>query len=232
MSTANLLLIEDEPGLALTLGDRLRAEGYRVEHAADGEQGLRLGLEGGTHGPFDLILLDVMLPRKDGFEVCRALRRRGVRAPILMLTARGEVRDRVAGLRLGADDYLVKPFDPGELVARIEALLRRAPAPEEREVIRFGDVEVDPRGLCVRRAGVELELSAMEFQLLCYLIRHENDVVSREAILREVWGFQRAPRTRTVDVHVTWLRAKLEPDRAAPRYIRTVRGAGYKFQRE
>lgn len=231
MSATSVLLIEDEPGLVLTLGDRLRAEGYRVELAADGERGLELGLAGGAHGPFGLILLDVMLPGRDGFEVCRALRRRGVRTPILMLTARGEVRDRVAGLRLGADDYLVKPFDPGELVARIEALLRRAPAPEACELVRFGDVEVDPRGMSVRRAGVEVELSAMEFQLLVYLIRHENVVVSRAAILRDVWGFQRAPRTRTVDVHVTWLRSKLEPERGAPRFIRTVRGAGYKFQR-
>lgn len=229
MSGPRLLLVEDEPGLRETLGDLLRSEGYRVETAPDGEQGLARA----TSSPaFDVILLDVMLPGINGFEVCRELRRRGLRLPVLMLTARGEVRDRVMGLRLGADDYLVKPFDPAELLARVVALLRRAGAQRAVEPLHFGDVEVDLAGMCVRRAGVELELAALEFQLLAFLIEHEGQVLSRDRILREVWGFQRAPRTRTVDVHVTWLRAKLEPDRAAPRYIRTVRGAGYKFVRD
>jgi len=226
MSRARVLLVEDEPGLALTIGDRLRAEGYRVEHARDGEAALARVEQA------DLVLLDVLLPGIDGLEVCRRLRRRGLRTPILMLTALGEVRDRVAGLRLGADDYLAKPFDPAELSARIEALLRRsAPVREDRR-LRFGEVEVDLGGMSVRRAGRELEMTAMEFQLLAYLIENEGRVVSRAAILRDVWGFRHAPRTRTVDVHVAWLRAKLEPDRAHPRYLRTVRGAGYKFAAE
>lgn len=228
MSRRDILLIEDEPGLALTVGDLLRAGGFRVEVAPDGER----GLESAT-GPsgFGLILLDVMLPGIDGFEVCRTLRRRGLRTPVLMLTARGEIRDRVTGLRLGADDYLVKPFDPTELLARIEALLRRSGDVAPPEPVRFGDVEVDLRGMSVRRADEALELTAMEFQLLAYLIENEGTVLSRDRILREVWGFQRAPRTRTVDVHVTWLRSKIEPDRASPRYIVTVRGSGYKFVR-
>lgn len=229
MTAKRLLFVEDEPGLARTVGDLLRGAGYRVEVAADGERGLDLA----TGSPaFDLLLLDVMLPTIDGFEVCRTLRRRGVSTPVLMLTARGAVSDRVMGLRLGADDYLVKPFDPAELLARIEALLRRAGQPPADAPVRFGDVEVDLRGMSVRRAGREVPLAAMEFQLLAYLIQHEGSVLGRDRILRDVWGFRRAPRTRTVDVHITWLRAKLEPDRSRPRFLRTVRGAGYKFVRE
>ncbi len=223
-----ILVVEDEPGLAMTIGDLLRGEGYRVEIAIDGERGLECAL--GEDAP-DLILLDVMLPGIDGFEVCRTLRRRGMRVPVLMLTARGEIQDRVKGLRLGADDYLVKPFDPTELLARIEALLRRAGTVAESEPVCFGDVQVDLRGMVMRRAGAEVELTAMEFQLLAYLIEKEGSVLSRDEILREVWGFQRAPQTRTVDVHITWLRSKIEPDRGSPRYIVTVRGAGYKFCR-
>ena len=231
MKGRRLLLVEDEPGLARTLGDLLRSRGLIVELATDGPSGLASAW--GSPG-FDVILLDVLLPRMDGFEVCRTLRRRGVRTPVLMLTARSEVADRVRGLRLGADDYLGKPFDPDELVARIEALLRRVDQtaqPARPTRFEFGDVEVDLRGMSVRRAGVEVPLTAMEFQLLAYLIENEGTVVTRAEILREVWGFQRAPRTRTVDVHVTWLRGKLEPDRAQPRFLRTVRGAGYKFVR-
>ena len=226
MTAPRILMVEDDPGLALAVGDLLRAEGYRLEVAPDGERGLALST--GAVAPA-LVILDVMLPGIDGFAVCRALRRAGLVAPVLMLTARGEVRDRVMGLRLGADDYLVKPFDPAELLARIEALLRRASASTAPDLVSFSDVEVDLRGMCVRRAGVELELAAMEFQLLAYFLEHAGLVLSRDQILREVWGFQRAPRTRTVDVHVTWLRNKLEPERAHPRHIRTVRGAGYKF---
>ena len=215
MSGIGILLIEDEPGLVLTVGDLLRSEGYRVAVAPDGERGVTLAT-----GPddFGVILLDVMLPGIDGFEVCRALRRRGLRTPVLVLTARGEIADRVMGLRLGADDYLVKPFDPTELLARIEALLRRSRGASP-EPIRFADVEVDLGGMCVRRAGEELELTAMEFQLLAYLIEKEGTVVSRDRILREVWGFPLVPRR------------KIEPDRARPRHLVTVRGAGYKFVR-
>ena len=224
MTGRRLLLVEDEPGLVVTLVDRLRAEGYDVTVAIDGER----ALDHCREAVIDLVILDVMLPGIDGFEVCRTLRRTGCRVPILMLTARGEVADRVAGLRLGADDYLVKPFDSDELIARIDALLRRASTSPPDDV-RFGDVEVDRRGMAVRRDGVEVELTAMEYQLLVYLIANEGRVVSRDEILRDVWGFHHAPRTRTVDVHVTWLRQKIEPERARPRFIQTVRGAGYKF---
>ncbi len=228
MPKARILLVEDEPGLALTVGDLFRAEGYSVDVAADGERGLSCALD--ANAP-DLVLLDIMLPGIDGFDVCRTLRRRGVRTPILMLTARGEIKDRVKGLRLGADDYLVKPFDPTELLARVEALLRRTSDTAEQEHICFGEVEVDLRGMTVKRGGLEVEMTAMEFQLLCYFIQNEGRVLTREEILKEVWGFQRAPQTRTVDVHITWLRSKVEPDRGKPRFLVTVRGAGYKFVR-
>ncbi len=223
-------MIEDEPGLALTVGDRLRAAGFAFETTPDGLEGLALA---SSLPAYDVVLLDLMLPGMDGTDVCRDLRRRGVRTPILMLTALGDVRDRVNGLRVGADDYLTKPFDPDELVARIEALLRRAsaPPPERQEPVHFGDVEVDLRAMEVRRAGHPIDIAAREFQLLAYLIQREGEVVSREELLRAVWGYRRPPRTRTVDVHVTWLRGKLEPDRANPTFLRTVRGAGYKFVR-
>ena len=217
MTAARVLLIEDEPGLALTLGDRLRDAGYDLELAADGELGLA---RAATPPGFDLVLLDVMLPGIDGFEVCRGLRKRGLRTPVLMLTARGQVEDRVHGLRLGADDYLTKPFDPAELLARMEALLRRVPpSAEGAEPVRFGDVEVDLAGMEVRRGGERVELAQLEFRLLAYLIQREGSVVTREELLRGVWGFHHPPRTRTVDVHVTWLRSKLEPDRSRPVFL-------------
>lgn len=229
MSVGRVLLVEDEPGLARAVEDRLRAEGYEVEVAAHGDDGLQRASRAADH---DVVVLDVMLPGIDGFEVCHRLRRAGVRTPILMLTARAEVADRVHGLRLGADDYLTKPFDPAELSARIAALLRRARQPvvaEEPE--RFGELEVDLQGMVVRRSGEELDLSFMEFQLFAYLLRNAGRTLSREEILRDVWGFAQAPRTRTVDVHVTWLRAKIEPDRARPKHIHSVRGVGYRFSR-
>lgn len=221
-----ILLVEDEPGLVLTLGDRLRAEGYAVAHAADGDA----GFERAVAEPFDLLLLDVGLPRRDGFAVVRDLRQRGVRTPVLMLTARGQVADRVVGLRLGADDYLVKPFDTQELLARIEALLRRAgrasPASGRH---RFGDVTVDVGRAEVWRGETPVDLSAKEFGLLCYLLEHRGHVVTRDDALTEVWGYDATPTTRTVDVHVAGLRQKLEPDPGRPRHIVTVYGRGYKL---
>lgn len=221
-----ILLVEDEPGLVLTLGDRLRAEGYAVAHAADGDA----GFERAVAEPFDLLLLDVGLPRRDGFAVVRDLRQRGVRTPVLMLTARGQVADRVVGLRLGADDYLVKPFDTQELLARIEALLRRAgrasPASGRH---RFGDVTVDVGRAEVWRGETPVDLSAKEFGLLCYLLEHRGHVVTRDDALTEVWGYDATPTTRTVDVHVAGLRQKLEPDPGRPRHIVTVHGRGYKL---
>jgi len=222
-----ILLVEDEPGLRLTLSGRLASEGHAVEQAADAETGLARA----TSEPFDLVVLDVMLPDRSGFEVCRDLRKRGVETPILMLTARGEVEDRVLGLRLGADDYLVKPFAMSELLARVEARLRREPpAPRDpAEGYRFGDVEVDFRKAEVTRAGTPVALSAKEFQLLRYLIRQRGATLSRDELLNEVWGYDAMPTTRTVDVHVAWLRRKLESNARHPQYILTVHGLGYKF---
>jgi two-component system alkaline phosphatase synthesis response regulator PhoP len=227
MPSTRLLLVEDEPGLQLTLSDRLAAEGYAVETAADGDTAIRRG--GGE--PFDVIVLDVMLPGRDGFDVARTLRQQGVTTPILMLTARTQVVDRVVGLKLGADDYLTKPFDTMELLARLEALLRRAPANSGVSLDRyqFGDVLVDVRRAEVTRGGEPLDLSAKEFQLLKYFIEHRGSTLSRDALLQHVWGYSAMPSTRTVDVHVAWLRQKLEPNPRVPQYILTVHGLGYKF---
>ncbi|MCC7124689.1 MAG: response regulator transcription factor [Acidobacteria bacterium] len=222
-----LLLVEDEPGLLLTLSDRLAAEGYMVETASDGQT----AIDRGSGEPFDIIVLDVMLPGKDGFEVARVLRQQGVATPILMLTARTQVVDRVVGLKLGADDYLTKPFDTMELLARLEALLRRAPAASgvSLERYQFGDVQVDVRRAEVHKDGTALELSAKEFQLLRYFIEHRGTTLSREQLLQDVWGYTAMPSTRTVDVHVAWLRQKLEPNPRVPQFILTVHGMGYKF---
>lgn len=232
MAQGRLLLVEDEPGLQLTLSDRLAAEGYEVETAGDGEIGLTRALT----GSFDLVVLDVMLPKRDGFDVCRTLRQRGITTPILMLTARGQVVDRVVGLKLGADDYLVKPFEAMELLARVEALLRRAgtatapPAGTPGATrFEFDDVTVDVRKAEVMRAGVPIELSAKEFHLLRYFLEHRGATISRDELLQEVWGYEHTPSTRTVDVHVAWLRQKLEVNPKLPQLIVTVHGLGYKF---
>src|SRR5262245_38028371 len=224
---SRLLLVEDEPGLQLALSDRLASEGYQVEAAGDGN----IAIARATGEPFDIIVLDVMLPGKDGFEVARTLRQQGIKTPILMLTARTDVVDRVVGLKLGADDYLTKPFEVIELVARIEALLRRAPpsAGVSLERYQFGDVAVDVRKAEVTKNGVVVELSAKEFHLLRYFIEHRGATLSREELLHQVWGYQATPSTRTVDVHVAWLRQKLEPNPRVPQYILTVHGLGYKF---
>jgi len=221
-----ILLIEDEPGLVLTLSDRLSKEGFAVESARDGESGFARA----TTEAFDLILLDVMLPRKNGFDVCRDLRQLGNQTPVLMLTARGQVVDKVVGLKLGADDYLTKPFEMIELLARIEALLRRAPAAApSAEIYQLGPVRVDFRKAEVTRDGKPIELSAREFGLLRYFIEHRESAITRDALLNEVWGYNAMPSTRTVDVHVAWLRQKLEPNPRHPQYILTVHGLGYKF---
>ncbi len=179
---------------------------------------------------FDLVILDVMLPRLNGFDVCRDLRRRGVATPVLMLTARGQVADRVVGLKLGADDYLTKPFEMAELLARVEARLRAHPASEPNHPIyRFATVEVDLRRAEVSREGRSVALSAKEFQLLKYFIAHRGATLGRNELLGEVWGYDSMPSTRTVDVHVAWLRRKLEPNPRHPQFILTVHGLGYKF---
>jgi two-component system alkaline phosphatase synthesis response regulator PhoP len=223
---ARLLLVEDEPGLVMTLTDRLAAEGYEVVSAVDGDT----GFERASTENYDLVLLDGMLPGRDGFDVCRSLRQRNIMTPILMLTARGQVVDRVVGLKLGADDYLVKPFEMAELLARIEALLRRVPSsPIAAEIYQFGDVQIDFRKAEVSRGGQLIEVSAREFKLLKYFIEHRGATLTRDELLNEVWGYNAMPSTRTVDVHVAWLRQKLEANPRRPEFIHTIHGMGYKF---
>ena len=228
MPDKRLLLVEDEPGLQLALSDRLSSEGYSVETAGDGNTAVTRA----TGEPFDVIVLDVMLPGRDGFDVARAIRQHGIQTPILMLTARTQVVDRVVGLKLGADDYLTKPFETIELLARLEALLRRVPSGSSGmslERYQFGDISVDVRKAEVKQQGEMLDLSAKEFQLLKYFIEHRGATISRDELLHEVWGYNATPSTRTVDVHVAWLRQKLEPNPRVPQYILTVHGMGYKF---
>jgi two-component system alkaline phosphatase synthesis response regulator PhoP len=223
-----ILLVEDEAGLILTLTDRLQSEGFSVKSAADGESGFAAACAEN----FDLIILDVMLPKKNGYDVCRDLRRKSIETPVLMLTAKGETIDKVLGLKLGADDYLTKPFEVIELLARIEALLRRSPntiQTTSAESFRFGDVAIDFRRAEVTKDLQPIELSAMEFKLLQFLIENRGAVHSRDKLLDEVWGYDAMPSTRTVDVHVAWLRQKLEPNPKHPQFIQTVHGLGYKF---
>lgn len=222
-----ILLVEDEEALLMTLTDRLRSEGYSVELARNGEEGVNQG----TRDVFDLILLDIQLPKRNGFDVCRDIRQAGVATPILMLTARGQVVDKVVGLKIGADDYMTKPFEMIELMARIEALLRRAPIrpPEPEEVQEFGDLRVDLRGTEVTRDGKPVGLSAREFQLLRYLLENRGKTVSRGELLKQVWGYSASTYTRTVDMHIASLRQKIESDPKQPQWVQTVPGLGYKF---
>ncbi|MGH9325753.1 MAG: response regulator transcription factor [Terriglobia bacterium] len=221
-----ILLVEDEPGLVVTLSDRLRNEDFEVKTQANGRQ----GFESALSENFDLIILDVMLPGKSGIDVCRDLRQQGVSAPILMLTARTQVVDKVLGLKIGADDYVTKPFDMLELLARIEALLRRpAQGAQSGWVYHTGNLRVDLRSTTAWRNSEKIALSAREFQLLRYLIEHRGDTISRDELLKEVWGYDSTPNTRTVDVHVAWLRQKVEDDPKHPQLILTVQGLGYKF---
>ena len=210
----------------MTLSDRLVSEGFVVECARDGLAGYEMA----TADPADLIILDLMLPKKNGFDVCRDIRQAGLITPILMLTARGQVVDKVVGLKIGADDYVTKPFDMMELMARIEALLRRAPSrPGNDGVFEFGSIRVDLRGTEVFRNGKAVPLSAREFQLLRYFVENRGATLSREDILKDVWGYSAHTFTRTVDVHVASLRQKLETDPKQPAFILTVQGLGYKF---
>lgn len=223
-----VLLVEDEEGLIITLTDRLQSEGFEVSAARDGAAGLDLA----STRSFDLIILDVMLPKKNGYDVCRDLRQKGINTPVLMLTAKGETIDKVLGLKLGADDYLTKPFEVLELLARIEALLRRSPASsngKSHDAFRFGDVTVDFKRAQVLKATQPVELSAMEFKLLQFLIENRGAVHSRDSLLDSVWGYDAMPTTRTVDVHIAWLRQKLEENPRHPNFIQTVHGIGYKF---
>ena len=225
--SSRILLVEDEPGLVLTLTDLLAGEGYTTQHAGDGITGLARA----AGEPFDLVILDVMLPGKNGFDVCRDLRQQGKDMPVLMLTAKAQLVDRVVGLKLGADDYLTKPFEPEELLARVEALLRRSKKEKLSPVVKyqFGTVEVDFERGDVRKDGQPISLAGKELELLRYLIDHRGKVVSREELLEGVWQYQPGVSSRTIDVHVAWLRQKLEDTPQTPRYIHTVRGVGYRF---
>jgi DNA-binding response OmpR family regulator len=221
---ARILVVEDEPTIALGLKDDLELEGYEVEVVGDGEAASRRAQQGNL----DLIILDVMLPGKDGFEVCRELRRARLRTPIILLTARTQESDKVLGLELGADDYVTKPFSPRELRARVKAALRRG-AGETPEIHRFGDVEVDFARCELRRAGKVVEMTPIEFKLLTAFIRHRRHTLSRARLLDEVWGGETFVTDRVVDTHVTNLRKKIEPTPSEPQFLISVRGMGYRF---
>jgi len=227
--SSRILLVEDEPGVVVVVSDLLRAEGHAVEAAREGKSGLRRA----TEERFDLLILDVMLPGLNGFEICHAVREGGFDGAILMLTAKGQVPDRVQGLRTGADDYLVKPFDPDELLARVSALLRRVHKEQLTPVMRleFGGVTADFARMEFHKDALPISLAGKEAELLRFLINHRGQVVSREKILKQVWKEQPFITERSVDVHVSWLRQKLENDPQSPRHILTVRGEGYRFCR-
>ena len=219
-----ILIVEDEPGIAFALEADLRTEGYSVAAANNGDDGLHLA----STQRFDLILLDVMLPGKDGFEVCRALRRAGSKTPIILLTAKAQEAEKVLGLELGADDYVTKPFSPRELRARIKAVLRRF---EDANVplFRFGDAEVDFARCEVKRAGRVVDLSALEFKLLTAFVRSEGRVLTRDQLLDAAWGSDVALHDRVVDNHIVSLRRKLEDEPTRPKHFLNIRGMGYRF---
>ncbi len=223
---ARILIVEDQKDMVTGLVFNLESQGHEVSAAYDGEAGLSIA---GKEKP-DLVILDIMLPKKDGFEVCRELRRAGHDIPILMLTARREEADKVLGLEIGADDYLTKPFGLSEFLARVKALLRRAPGKNARqESCRFGTVELDFRNYRATKSGVLVDLTQREFEMMKLFVRNRDKVISRNRFLNEIWGYDRFPTTRTVDAHIAGLRQKLEADPENPRFIVTVHGLGYKF---
>lgn len=226
-SDVRILVIEDEPDMLTILRDNLEFEGYRVSVATTGENGLAVALA----EPPDVVLLDLMLPGISGYDVCRKLRAQGLKKPIILITARNSEVDRIAGLDLGADDYIGKPFNIGEVLARVRVQLRRAAdqAPVRNDEFRFGNVTVDLRRQTVKRRGRRVEMSSREFQLLSYFILHRGYLISRDEIMSDVWGYSHIPETRTVDNFVSKLRSKLESDPQHPRYILTVYGTGYRF---
>jgi DNA-binding response OmpR family regulator len=223
---AKILIVEDEPGMVAGLRDNFEFEGYEVLTARDGVAGLERALK---ESP-DLVLLDVMMPRMSGLDVCKQLKAKKPQIPIIMLTARGQEVDKVVGLELGADDYVTKPFSIRELLARVKAVLRRAQVvPKKQERYSFGEVEVDVRSCQVSRQGKILEFSSKEFELLKYFLTHPGETLSRDRLLEDVWGYEHFPTTRTVDAHIVRLRHKVEPTPDEPRFILTVHGTGYKF---
>ncbi len=226
MNKEKILVVEDEDAILMLLEDDLTMEGYEVASARDGERGLSMAQE----GAYDLVILDVMLPRKDGFEVCRELRGAGATVPVLMLTAKNQEIDKVLGLELGADDYMTKPFSPKELIARVRAILRRGKAaPQRVERYRFGDIVIDFKKFETTRNGRSIDLTGREYALLRFLIERRDRAVSRFEILEKVWGGEVEVFPRTVDTHVANLRKKLEHDPADPRHLVGVRGVGYRF---
>ena len=223
---AKILIIEDEPDMVLGLKDNFEFEGYEVLTASDGVAGLERAR---SHKP-DVIILDIMLPKLSGLEVCKTLRSEGFAAPIVMLTARGQEIDKVVGLELGADDYVTKPFSLRELLARVRAILRRTEGTNKRlSRYRFSDIELDFEAYRAKKAGEALDLSPREFELLRYLIERKGDTVTRDKLLEDVWGYESYPSTRTVDTHIAKLRAKIGDSGSEPRWILTIHGAGYKF---
>jgi two-component system alkaline phosphatase synthesis response regulator PhoP len=227
MNHARILLVEDEPNLRRTLTDLLRSDGYLVENSGDGIEAQELAMK----NPFDVIILDVMLPSRNGFEVCRRLRENGINTPVLMLTARSELTNKVQGFKSGSDDYLTKPFETPELEARIEALLRRASRGPRAELksYDFDGIHVDFIKSQIMKNGKTTPLGERESRLLRYLVERKGTVLSRDELLHEVWGYKSIPLTRTVDVHIAWLRQKIEDDPKNPQYIVTVHGQGYRF---
>lgn len=221
-----ILIVEDEKALVMALQDRLESEGYQVDVSYNGKEGESKALK----GSYSCIILDVMLPGMDGFQICNSLRREGIQTPILFLTARNTSIDTVLGLKLGADDYLAKPFDMHVLLARIEALLRRYPQQSKQSHIGFGPFVLDKEKQELRCNGKPIDINATEFQLLLYLVDHEGSTVSREKLLDDVWGYKLLVSTRTVDVHIARLRQKLNEGQI-PTYIKTVRRMGYRFER-
>ena len=221
-----ILIVEDEPAMVAGLRDNFEFEGYDVISADNGMTGLERAL---ADDP-DLVVLDVMMPRMSGLDLCKQLKAQRPTVPIIMLTARGQEIDKVVGLELGADDYVTKPFSLRELMARVKAVLRRAsPQVAAPEVYRFSDIEVNIRSNEVLRGGTPVDLSAKEFALLAYFISHPAETLSRDRLLDEVWGYENYPNTRTVDTHIVHLRQKLEPNPEEPHFILTVHGSGYKF---
>jgi two-component system, OmpR family, alkaline phosphatase synthesis response regulator PhoP len=226
MNNKSILIIEDEEGLRMTLSDRLRSEGYVVDLAADGLEGLKKA----TSLTFDLIMLDIMLPRRSGLDVCRDIRAAGLATPILLLTARDHIVDKVVGLKFGADDYVTKPFETPELMARVEALLRRSQPYSTHRVLRFGALRMDVTATEVTLDDKEVELTAREYELLKYFLEHPGETLSRKELLQEVWGYEDGVISRTVDVYIASLRQKLEKDAQHPALILTEKRTGYKFK--
>jgi DNA-binding response OmpR family regulator len=222
-----ILIVEDDPAMSVALRDGFEFEKYGVDMASDGEEGLRMA----SRGEHDLMILDVMLPKKSGLDVCRELRRSGGTQPIIMLTARGQEIDKIAGLKLGADDYVTKPFSFIELLARVEAILRRTNRTSAGDEYSFADVTLDFRTYQATKASLPIELTPREFRILRYFIDHVGEVVTREALLNHVWGYDASAFTRTVDTHMARLRQKIEDVPGEPRHLITVHRSGYKFVR-